>query len=275
MLTTLAIYDHLTSTLQHHSFSLSEPLVRLKRKTSRNSQEKDGDRALPEQDLGEEREYVLDSATPPLTLGILNTTDVIRVEKKHVVIMVCFVHLAQKLGLVASPAPRLTEGEWTRVKARSVQQGESGQPCAICREEFLLEPQVFPQRCLKELLLSVHGCLSSAFLHTHTCMKARFSRLPRRLPYALICVDNCTNLPQLPWNSAVTWRRSGCCVPVRGHSASHLFDPLFKMPICSRMWERDGILTKLAAVVADVNISLSWGWQEWGGITNDDATTNL
>ncbi|CAG04307.1 unnamed protein product, partial [Tetraodon nigroviridis] len=78
-----------------------------------------------------EREYVLASASPPLTL-------------------------AQKLGLVASPAPRLTEGEWTQVKARSVQEGESGQPCAICREEFLLQPQVllscshvFHKRCLQ------------------------------------------------------------------------------------------------------------------------------
>lgn len=84
--------------------------------------------------------------------------------------MVCFVYLAQKLGLVASPAPKLTEGEWTQVKARSIQQGESGQPCTICREEFLLQPQVFPQSCLKELLLSVHCCLSSGFLYTHMCM---------------------------------------------------------------------------------------------------------
>lgn len=77
-ITTLAIYDHITSTLQHHSYFVSEPLVRLKRKTSRKSQEKDGERALPEQDL-QEREYVLDSAPPTLTLGVLNTTDMIRV----------------------------------------------------------------------------------------------------------------------------------------------------------------------------------------------------
>lgn len=52
-------------------------------------------------------------------------------------------HIAQKLGLVISPAPRLTEDEWTQIKARSVQQGDSTQPCVICREEFLLQPQVF------------------------------------------------------------------------------------------------------------------------------------
>lgn len=78
-ITALAIYDHITSTLLHHSSSVSEPLVRFKKKTFRNSQEKGGERALPEQDLQEEREYVLDSAPPPLTLGILNTTDMIHV----------------------------------------------------------------------------------------------------------------------------------------------------------------------------------------------------
>lgn len=77
MITTLAIFDHVTSNLLHQSFSVSEPLVRLKRKISRNSQEKDGERALPQQDLQEEREYVLDSAPLPRTLGVFNTIDMI------------------------------------------------------------------------------------------------------------------------------------------------------------------------------------------------------
>lgn len=45
---------------------------------------------------------------------------------------------------MASPRERLTEDEWTRVKERSVQQEESAQPCAICKEEFQLQPQVLP-----------------------------------------------------------------------------------------------------------------------------------
>ncbi|KAM7369827.1 hypothetical protein PAMP_011117 [Pampus punctatissimus] len=77
-------------------------------------------KALQRQDGQEEREYVLDPAPPPLTL-------------------------AQKMGLVASPAGRLTEDEWTQVKARSVLQGESVQPCAICREEFCLQPQTIKE----------------------------------------------------------------------------------------------------------------------------------
>lgn len=49
---------------------------------------------------------------------------------------------AQRMGLVALPPERLSEDEWTLVKARSVQQRESEQPCAICREAFCLKPQV-------------------------------------------------------------------------------------------------------------------------------------
>lgn len=143
--TSLAIYDHITSTLLHPNLPFSDPLVKSKRKTSRNPQERNEERSLPDPNLQEEGEYVLDSAPPPLTLGILNTKDVTCVPNNYVPVMLCFLCIAQKLGLVASPAPGLTEGEWRQVKARSIQQGESGQPCAICREEFLLQPQVFPR----------------------------------------------------------------------------------------------------------------------------------
>ncbi|XP_059182739.1 RING finger protein 32 isoform X2 [Centropristis striata] len=114
VITSVAFQDHITRSLLHPNFSLSDPLLRCKRKVHRKKVE---ERYHQTQDLQEEREYVLDSAPPPLTL-------------------------AQKLGLVAFPAGRLTEDEWTQVKARSVQQGDSAQPCAICREEFCLQPQV-------------------------------------------------------------------------------------------------------------------------------------
>ncbi|XP_029776878.1 RING finger protein 32 isoform X2 [Suricata suricatta] len=64
-----------------------------------------------------EEEYVLDPKPPPLTL-------------------------AQKLGLFAAPPLPLSPGEWEKVKQRSVLQGDSMQPCPICREEFELRPQV-------------------------------------------------------------------------------------------------------------------------------------
>ncbi|NXV41977.1 RNF32 protein, partial [Uria aalge] len=59
--------------------------------------------------------------------------------------------LAQKLGLVEPPPLPLTAEEWGKIKQRSIQHGDSMQPCAICREEFALQPQVhlFFQACLK------------------------------------------------------------------------------------------------------------------------------
>uniref|UniRef100_A0A671NJG5 Ring finger protein 32 n=1 Tax=Sinocyclocheilus anshuiensis TaxID=1608454 RepID=A0A671NJG5_9TELE len=73
----------------------------------------------------EEREYVLDRGPPPLTL-------------------------AQRMGLVVAPSRRLTAEEWAEVKTRSIQEGDSTQPCVICREEFHLQPQVTaPSVCLK------------------------------------------------------------------------------------------------------------------------------
>nr|XP_019785818.2 RING finger protein 32 [Tursiops truncatus] len=64
-----------------------------------------------------EKEYVLDPKPPPLTL-------------------------AQKLGLFEPPPLPLSSDEWEKVKQRSILQGESMQPCPICKEEFELRPQV-------------------------------------------------------------------------------------------------------------------------------------
>ncbi|KAM8823692.1 RING finger protein 32 isoform 2-T2 [Spinachia spinachia] len=110
VLNSAAFQDHITRNL----LQLPAPFPRGRRKAARIKLKEAG---LLTQDQREEREYVLGSALPPLTL-------------------------AQKLGLVASPAGRISEDEWSRVKARSVQQGDSAQPCAICREEFYLQAQV-------------------------------------------------------------------------------------------------------------------------------------
>lgn len=65
-----------------------------------------------------EKEYVLDPEPPPLTL-------------------------AQKLGLFEPPPLPLSSDEWEKVKQRSLQQGDSAQPCPICKEESELRSQVF------------------------------------------------------------------------------------------------------------------------------------
>ncbi|KAJ0022857.1 hypothetical protein NQD34_014991, partial [Periophthalmus magnuspinnatus] len=49
---------------------------------------------------------------------------------------------AERMGLVGGPVECLTEEQWSLVKVRSVQQGESINPCAICKEDFHLKPQV-------------------------------------------------------------------------------------------------------------------------------------
>ncbi|KAG7453741.1 RING finger protein 32 [Solea senegalensis] len=120
VVTAVAFQDHITRSLLHSNFSLSDPLWRCNRKAPRKQQSGENveeETGFQRQERQDEREYVFDPAPSPLTL-------------------------AQKMGLVASPAERLMEAEWTRVKARSVEQGESAQPCAICREEFRLQPQV-------------------------------------------------------------------------------------------------------------------------------------
>uniref|UniRef100_G3NIG6 Ring finger protein 32 n=1 Tax=Gasterosteus aculeatus aculeatus TaxID=481459 RepID=G3NIG6_GASAC len=113
VLNSAAFQDHITRNLLHPNVRLPAPFPRGKKAARIKLKET----ALQTHDQQEEREYVLDSAPPPLTL-------------------------AQKLGLVASPAGRISEDEWSRVKERSVRQGDSAQPCAICREEFYLQPQV-------------------------------------------------------------------------------------------------------------------------------------
>ncbi|XP_049975886.1 RING finger protein 32 isoform X3 [Alexandromys fortis] len=81
-----------------------------------------------------EREYVLDPAPPALTL-------------------------AQKLGLLPPPPLPLSSDEWERVKQRSLLQGDSMQPCPICKEEFELHPQCERAR-LSECYLQASGCPS-------------------------------------------------------------------------------------------------------------------
>ncbi|KAM9712385.1 RING finger protein 32 isoform 1-T1 [Menidia menidia] len=117
VITSAAFQDHIIRNLLHPELSLSVPLSRFIRKAPLppRARQKVKSQQIPHGQ--EEREYVLDPASPPLTL-------------------------AQKLGLVASPGKGLTEDEWTQVKERSVLQQDSAQPCAICKEEFRLQAQV-------------------------------------------------------------------------------------------------------------------------------------
>uniref|UniRef100_A0A8C9LEW1 RING-type domain-containing protein n=1 Tax=Pavo cristatus TaxID=9049 RepID=A0A8C9LEW1_PAVCR len=98
-----------------------------------------------------EKEYVLDSDPPQLTL-------------------------AQKLGLVEPPSLPLTAEEWAKIKQRSIQHGDSIQPCAICREEFALQPQVPSYLC--KHFFREHFTLVSLFNATHVAFRQEIVDCP-------------------------------------------------------------------------------------------------
>lgn len=113
-LASAALQDHISKKFLFPRFSVSDPLLKCRRKVPPKIKKS---QSIVNEDTGKDREYVIDEAPAPLTL-------------------------AERLGLVAGPAMRLSENQWSLVKIRSVQQGESARPCAVCKEEFQLKPQV-------------------------------------------------------------------------------------------------------------------------------------
>ncbi|XP_052646551.1 RING finger protein 32 [Harpia harpyja] len=140
----VALQDHIIHSHQLQDLSLADPFKSRTRNTKNiyKPVNKEMVRAVVDTGLRKksthhknkedaEKEYVLDPSPPQLTL-------------------------AQKLGLVEPPSLPLTAEEWVKIKQRSIQHGDSVQPCAICREEFALQPQVllscshvFHKACLK------------------------------------------------------------------------------------------------------------------------------
>ncbi|XP_007666045.1 RING finger protein 32 [Ornithorhynchus anatinus] len=124
--TAVALQDHILHDLQLQNLSLGDFLKNRDRRAQ--PQKKGMVRAVVNTGLKKpniqhrkmedpEKEYVLDPNPPPLTL-------------------------AQRLGLVEPPSLPLSTDEWEKVKQRSIKQGDSMHPCAICREEFELQSQV-------------------------------------------------------------------------------------------------------------------------------------
>lgn len=83
--------------------------------TQKPSNPKSGSSITPVESV--ERECVLGSRAQPLTL-------------------------AQKMGLLESPPPRLSSSQWCEVKLKSLDRHHHHQPCVICCEEFQLGSQV-------------------------------------------------------------------------------------------------------------------------------------
>ncbi|KAL2777899.1 RING finger protein 32 isoform a [Daubentonia madagascariensis] len=126
--TAVALQDHILHDLQLRNLSVADhSKTKVQKKENRSKALKRDIKAIIDTGLKKttqgpkveepEKEYVLDPKPPPLTL-------------------------AQKLGLFEPPPLPLSSDEWERVKQRSILQGDSMQPCPICKEEFRLHPQV-------------------------------------------------------------------------------------------------------------------------------------
>ncbi|XP_053465363.1 RING finger protein 32 isoform X2 [Nycticebus coucang] len=124
-ITAVALQDHILHDLRLQDLSVAT--TKVPKKKNRSKALKRETKAVIDTGLRKcaqgpkvedpEKEYVLDPKPPPLTL-------------------------AQKLGLFEPPPLPLSSDEWEKVKQRSVLQGDSMQPCPICKEEFRLHPQV-------------------------------------------------------------------------------------------------------------------------------------
>ncbi|XP_070281030.1 RING finger protein 32 [Myotis yumanensis] len=165
--TAVALQDHILHDLQLRNLSVADhSKTKVPKRENTSKSLKRNTKAVKDTGLQKtiqgpeeedpEKEYVLDPKPPPLTL-------------------------AQKLGLFEPPLLPLSSDEWEQVKQRSISQGDSSQPCPICREEFQLQPQV--------LLSCSHvfhrACLQAfeKFTSKKTCPLCRKSQYQTRVIY--------------------------------------------------------------------------------------------
>nr|XP_020748776.1 RING finger protein 32 isoform X1 [Odocoileus virginianus texanus]XP_020748777.1 RING finger protein 32 isoform X1 [Odocoileus virginianus texanus]XP_020748778.1 RING finger protein 32 isoform X1 [Odocoileus virginianus texanus]XP_020748780.1 RING finger protein 32 isoform X1 [Odocoileus virginianus texanus]XP_020748781.1 RING finger protein 32 isoform X1 [Odocoileus virginianus texanus]XP_020748782.1 RING finger protein 32 isoform X1 [Odocoileus virginianus texanus]XP_020748783.1 RING fin len=194
--TAVALQDHIVHDLQLQNLSIADSSKTKVQKTENRSKSlRRNTKALIDTGLKKttqggpkvedpEKEYVLDPKPPPLTL-------------------------AQKLGLFDPPPLPLSADEWARVKQRSVEQGDSTQPCPICREEFGLHPQVF------NVLLSCshvfhRACLQAfeKFTNKKTCPLCRKNQYQTRVicDGARLFKIKCATRIQASWRGHVVRR---------------------------------------------------------------------
>uniref|UniRef100_A0A8C9ISW4 Ring finger protein 32 n=1 Tax=Piliocolobus tephrosceles TaxID=591936 RepID=A0A8C9ISW4_9PRIM len=190
----VALQDHILHDLQLRNLSVADPSKTQVQKKENKSRQRDTKAVI---DTGlkkptqcpkledSEKEYVLDPKPPPLTL-------------------------AQKLGLIGPPPPPLSSDDWEKVKQRSLLQGDSVQPCPICKEEFELRPQV--------LLSCSHvfhrACLQAfeKFTNKKTCPLCRKNQYQTRVIHdgARLFRIKCVTRIQAYWRGYVVrkWYRN-------------------------------------------------------------------
>ncbi|XP_038308480.1 RING finger protein 32 isoform X4 [Canis lupus baileyi] len=187
--TAVALQDHILHDLQLRNLSTTDhSKTKAQKRESRSKSLKGNTKAIIDTGLkttlqdpkveDPEKEYVLDPKPPPLTL-------------------------AQKLGLFEPPPPLLSSDEWEKVKQRSILQGDSMQPCPICKEEFELRPQV--------LLSCSHvfhrACLQAfeKFTNKKTCPLCRRNQYQTRVIHdgARLFKTKCATRIQAYWRGHV------------------------------------------------------------------------
>ncbi|XP_051008181.1 RING finger protein 32 [Acomys russatus] len=194
--TAVALQDHILHDLQLGHLSVADPCkTKVQKNENKSKSLKRNATAIIDTGLRKttegpkvedpEKEYVLDPTPPPLTL-------------------------AQKLGLLAPPPLPLSSDEWERVKQRSLLQGDSTQPCPICKEEFELHPQV--------LLSCSHvfhkACLQAfeKFTNKKTCPLCRKSQYQTRVIHdgARLFRVKCATRIQAYWRGYIVrkWYRN-------------------------------------------------------------------
>ncbi|XP_003983302.2 RING finger protein 32 isoform X1 [Felis catus] len=193
--TAVALQDHILHDLQLRNLSIADPSkTKAQQRDTSSKSLKRNTKAVIDTGLkttvrgpkveDPEREYVLDPKPPPLTL-------------------------AQKLGLFQPPPLPLSSEEWEKVKQRSIMQGDSTQPCPICKEEFELRPQV--------LLSCSHvfhrACLQAfeKFANKKTCPLCRKNQYQTRVIHdgARLFKVKCATRIQASWRGHVVrkWYR--------------------------------------------------------------------
>ncbi|XP_037691664.1 RING finger protein 32 isoform X2 [Choloepus didactylus] len=195
-ITAVALQDHILHDFQLRDLSIADhSKTKVQKKENRSKSLKRDAKAIIDTGLKKtiqgpkvedpEKEYVLDPKPPPLTL-------------------------AQKLGLFEPPPLPLSADEWEKVKQRSIMQGDSVQPCPICKEEFGLHPQV--------LLSCSHvfhrACLQAfeKFTNKKTCPLCRKNQYQTRIIHdgARLFKIKCATRIQAYWRGYIVrkWYRN-------------------------------------------------------------------
>jgi len=114
--------------------------------------------------------------------------------------------LAERLGIYSKPDAPLSEDEWQKVKSSSNSRNDSSSPCAICQEQFALQPQVL----LSCSHVFHHNCLQSfeRLSGKKSCPMCRKEKYQSRLIFegAKIHLHNAATKLQACWRGYLVHR---------------------------------------------------------------------